>query len=51
MEDAKELNKYMAITPLGSMLLVIVSHYLGLFIEALIATFSSFKIENSTAFQ
>jgi len=32
MEDVEALNKYMAIAPLGAMLLVIVSHAMGSFI-------------------
>ena len=41
MEDAEALNKYMAIAPLGAMLLVIVSHAIGSFIGALVATLLS----------
>jgi len=53
MEDAEALNKYMAIAPLGAMLLVIVSHAMGSFIGALVATLLSqvSKWENSTAFK
>jgi len=53
MEDAEALNKYMAIAPLGAMLLVIVSHAMGSFIGALVATLLSqvSKWKNSTAFK
>ena len=53
MEDAEALNKYMAIAPLGAMLLVIVSHAMGAFIGTLVATLLSqiSKWENSTAFK
>ena len=53
MKDAEALNKYMAIAPLGAMLLVIVSHAMGSFIGALIATLLSqvSKWKNSTAFK
>jgi len=50
---AEALNKYMAIAPLGAMLLVIVSHAMGSFIGALVATLLSqiSKWKNSTAFK
>ena len=53
MEDAEALNKYMAITPLGAMLLVIISHAMGSFIGAVVATLLSqiSKWKNSTAFK
>ena len=53
MEDAEALNKYMAIAPLGAMLLVIFSHAMGSFIGALVATLLSqvSKWKNSTAFK
>ena len=53
MEDAEALNKYMEIAPLGAMLLVIVSHAMGSFIGALVATLLSESEEwkNSTAFK
>lgn len=53
MEDAEALNKYMAIEPLGAMLLVIFSHAMGLFIGALVATLLSqvSKWKNSTTFK
>ena len=53
MEDAEALNKYMAIAPLGAMLLVIVSHAMGSFIGALVATLLSqvSKWKNSTDFK
>jgi uncharacterized protein YacL len=53
MEDAEALNKYMEIAPLGAMLLVIVSHAMGSFIGALVATLLSqiSKWKNSTAFK
>ena len=53
MEDAEALNKYMAIVPLGAMLLVIVSHAMGSFIGALVAALLSqvSKWKNSTAFK
>lgn len=53
MEDAEALNKYMAIAPLGAMLLVIVSHAMGSFIGSLVATLLSqvSKWKNSTAFK
>jgi uncharacterized protein YacL len=53
MEDTEALNKYMAIAPLGAMLLVIVSHAMGSFIGALVATLLSqvSKWKNSTAFK
>ena len=53
MEDAEALNKYIAIAPLGAMLLVIVSHAMGSFIGALVATLLSqvSKWKNSTAFK
>jgi len=53
MEDADALNKYMAIAPLGAMLLVIFSHAMGSFIGALVATLLSqiSKWKNSTAFK
>ena len=41
MEDAEALNKYMEIAPLGAMLLVIVSHAMGAFFGALVATLLS----------
>ena len=41
MEDAEALNKYIAIAPLVAMLLVIVSHAIGSFIGALVATLLS----------
>ena len=53
MEDAEALNKYIAIAPLVAMLLVIVSHAIGSFIGALVATLLSqvSKWKNSTAFK
>ena len=53
MEDAEALNKYMAIAPLGAMLLVIISHAMGSFIGAVVATLLSqiSKWKNSTAFK
>ena len=53
MEDADALNKYMAIAPLGAMLLVIFSHAMGSFIGALVTTLLSqiSKWKNSTAFK
>ena len=53
MEDAEAHNKYMAIAPLGAMLLVIVSHAMGSFIWALVATLLSqvSKWKNLTAFK
>ena len=53
MEDAEALNKYMEIAPLGAMLLVIVSHAIGAFIGALVATLLSQISEwkNSTTFK
>ncbi|MDC3305791.1 hypothetical protein OAV36_02585 [Flavobacteriales bacterium] len=53
MEDAEALNKYMAIAPLGAMLLVIISHAMGSFIGAVLATLLSqiSKWKNSTAFK
>ena len=53
MEDAEALNKYMAIAPLGAMLLVIFSHAMGSFIGALVATLLSqvSKWKHSTAFK
>jgi uncharacterized protein YacL len=53
MEDADALNKYMEIAPLGAMLLVIVSHAMGSFIGALVATLLSqvSKWKNTTAFK
>ena len=53
MEDAEALNKYMAIAPLGAMLLVIVSHAMGSFIGALVATLLSqiSKWKNSSPFK
>tara|TARA_B110000444_G_scaffold135172_1_gene126945 strand:- start:27 stop:368 length:342 start_codon:yes stop_codon:yes gene_type:complete len=53
MEDAEALYKYMAIIPLGAMLLVIFFHALGSFIGTLVATLLSESEEwkNSTAFK
>ncbi|MDB0027378.1 hypothetical protein N9D80_02330 [Flavobacteriales bacterium] len=53
MEDAEAFNKYMAIATLGAMLLVIISHAMGSFIGALVATLPSqvSKWKNSTAFK
>ena len=53
MEDAEALNKYMEIAPLGAMLLVIVSHAMGAFIGALVATLLSQTSEwkNSNPFK
>ena len=53
MEDAEALNKYMAVAPLGAILLVIFSHAIRSFIGALVATLLSqvSKWKNSTAFK
>ena len=53
MEDADALNKYMEIAPLGSMLLVIVSHAIGSLVGALVATLLSqiSKWKNSSTFK
>ena len=53
MEGAEALNKYMEIAPLVAMLLVIVSHAMGSFNGALVATLLSEREEwkNSTAFK
>ncbi len=53
MGDVDALNKYMEITPLGAMLLVIVSHAMGSFIGTLVATLLSQVSEwkNTTAFK
>lgn len=53
MEDADALNKYMEIAPLGAMLLVIISHAMGSFIGALVATLLSqvSKWKNSSTFK
>jgi len=53
MGDADALNKYMEIAPLGAMLLVIVSHAMGSFIGALVATLLSqiSKWKNSSTFK
>jgi uncharacterized protein YacL len=53
MGDADALNKYMEIAPLGAMLLVIVSHAMGSFIGALVATLLSqvSKWKNTTPFK
>ena len=51
MEDAEALNKYMAVAPLGAILLVIFSRAIRSFIGALVATLLSqvSKWKNSTA--